>query len=187
MSDRVTPTPPSAIASPGWSPGNTGFIAAFSIAEISRAGPIASVSATTGMLRDSCRASRIRAEFMTQRPSSLNIRTPAAAISAMGDSRSPASPIVIEPTGNTSAFPAARPNAAMWAARATESVTGSVLAIAKTAVKPPRAAQAVPLATVSDASKPGSRRWVCMSTKPGSASSPSASITSAPGAISATR
>ena len=38
-------------------------------------------------------------------------------------------------------------------------------------------AAAVPLATVSASSRPGSRRWVCRSTRPGRAISPSASST----------
>ena len=52
------------------------------------------------------------------------------------------------------------------------SATGSVLAIACTAVKPPIAAAWVPVSTVSASSRPGSRRWVCRSTRPGSAISP---------------
>ena len=38
----------------------------------------------------------------------------------------------------------------------------------------------VPVSTVSASSRPGSRRWVCRSTRPGSATRPSASTTSAP-------
>ena len=53
--------------------------------------------------------------------------------------------------------------------------TGLVLAIAKTAVKPPLAEARLPVSTVSLCSKPGSRRWVCRSTRPGSACRPSAS------------
>ena len=40
-----------------------------------------------------------------------------------------------------------------------------------------------PVRTVSASSRPGSRRWVCRSTRPGSATSPSASTTSAPVAV----
>ena len=49
--------------------------------------------------------------------------------------------------------------------------------MASTAVNPPAAAARVPVSTVSLCSKPGSRRWVCRSTRPGSAMSPSASMT----------
>src|ERR1039457_1604093 len=47
------------------------------------------------------------------------------------------------------------------------SITGSVFAIAQMVVKPPAAAARVPVATVSLYSKPGSRRCVWRSTKPG--------------------
>ena len=50
-----------------------------------------------------------------------------------------------------------------------------MLAIASTAVNPPRAAASVPDCTVSASSRPGSRKWVCRSTRPGNATSPSAS------------
>ena len=52
------------------------------------------------------------------------------------------------------------------------SATGSVFAIACTAVKPPIAAACVPVSTVSASSRPGSRRCVCRSTRPGRATSP---------------
>ena len=59
------------------------------------------------------------------------------------------------------------------------SATGLVLAIANTAVYPPRAAAAEPVSMSSAYSRPGSRRWVCRSTKPGSSTCPVASITTA--------
>src|ERR1700676_522251 len=57
------------------------------------------------------------------------------------------------------------------------SLTGSVLAMQATAVKPPAAAAMVPVATVSLYSWPGSRRWTCMSISPGATTSPEASRT----------
>src|SRR6202521_2400933 len=57
------------------------------------------------------------------------------------------------------------------------SLTGSVLAMQVTAVKPPAAAAMVPVATVSLYSWPGSRRWTCMSISPGATTSPAASRT----------
>ena len=57
------------------------------------------------------------------------------------------------------------------------STTGSVLAMQQTAVKPPAAAAAVPVAIVSFSSFPGSRRWVWISMKPGARSIPDASRT----------
>ena len=47
------------------------------------------------------------------------------------------------------------------------SVTGSVLGIAQTAVKPPAAAAMAPVATVSSSSWPGSRRCTWRSMRPG--------------------
>ena len=72
--------------------------------------------------------------------------------------------------------PARRPRAARCSAASAVSVTGEVLAMASTAVYPPRAAARVPEPTVSASSRPGSRRWVCRSTSPGRATSPSAAI-----------
>jgi hypothetical protein len=60
-----------------------------------------------------------------------------------------------------------------------ESFTGVVLGIAHTAVKPPAAAARAPVAMVSLSSRPGSRRWVWMSMKPGVTTQPVASKTSA--------
>ena len=60
------------------------------------------------------------------------------------------------------------------------SFTGSVLGMAQTAVKPPAAAARVPVAIVSLSSRPGSRRWVWMSMKPGQTTRPFSSRTWAP-------
>src|SRR5574337_1080554 len=57
------------------------------------------------------------------------------------------------------------------------SLTGAVFGIQQTAVKPPRAAAIVPLAIVSLSSRPGWRRWTCMSINPGQTTRPVASIT----------
>src|SRR5258708_1176379 len=59
------------------------------------------------------------------------------------------------------------------------SLTGLVLGMQQTAVNPPRAAALVPVSIVSEFSCPGSRRWTCMSMKPGATTSPVASNTSA--------
>ena len=68
---------------------------------------------------------------------------------------------------------------------AAESSGGSVLGIAQTVVKPPRAAARVPLATVSAVSPPGSRRWACRSHRPGASTSPRPSSRSAAGSAAA--
>ena len=62
------------------------------------------------------------------------------------------------------------------------SFTGCVLGMQQTAVKPPRAAERVPVSIVSDISWPGSRRWQWRSMKPGATISPLASKISAPSA-----
>ena len=57
------------------------------------------------------------------------------------------------------------------------SLTGDVFGMQATAVKPPATAAAVPVATVSLCSCPGSRRCTCMSISPGQTTSPPASST----------
>ena len=84
--------------------------------------------------------------------------------------------------GRTSQCPYSLPNRQTCSTTPAVSATGSVFAIACTAVNPPRAAACVPDSTVSASSRPGSRRWVCRSTSPGSRTSPSASMTCAPAA-----
>ena len=114
-------------------------------------------------------ARRISTASETHLPSSENTRTRAAlsAIAPSSASRSPPSPTVTAPTGKTSQWPASRPSRQTCSTTPAVSATGSVLAIACTAVKPPRAAAWVPVSTVSASSRPGSRRWVCRSTRPG--------------------
>src|SRR4029450_11297896 len=52
------------------------------------------------------------------------------------------------------------------------SFTGEVFGMHATAVNPPATAAAVPVATVSLCSCPGSRRWTCMSMRPGATTTP---------------
>ena len=47
------------------------------------------------------------------------------------------------------------------------SIGGSVFGMHATDVTPPATAAAVPVAIVSSSSRPGSRRWTCMSIQPG--------------------
>ena len=107
----------------------------------------------------------------THCPSSEKTRTRAAesAIAPSSASWLPRRPAVTAPTGRTSQCPAWRPSRQTCSTTPAVSATGSVLAIACTAVYPPSAAAAVPLATVSASSRPGSRRCVCRSTRPGRA------------------
>ncbi len=127
-------------------------------------------------------ARRITRALATQRPSSENTVTRARerCIRPSSASSSPPSPRVTAPTGCTSTRPAWRPRSWTRSAASAVSVTGLVLAMARTAVNPPTAAACEPVSTVSASSRPGSRRWVCRSTRPGRATSPSASTTRAP-------
>src|SRR5260370_13371620 len=59
-------------------------------------------------------------------------------------------------------------------------LTGRVMGMQKTEVNPRGAAALVPVSMVSEFSCPGSRRWTCMSIKPGVTTRPVASNTSAP-------
>ena len=52
------------------------------------------------------------------------------------------------------------------------SIAGSVFGMHATDVTPPATAAAVPVAIVSSSSRPGSRRWTCMSIRPGETISP---------------
>ncbi len=133
-------------------------------------------------------ARRITRGSWTHLPSSEKTRTLARerAIRPSSASSSPARPRVTAPTGCTSTSPAVRPRSRTRSAASAVSVTGEVLAIASTAVNPPSAAAREPVSTVSASSRPGSRRWVCRSTRPGRATRPSASITWAPVGASGT-
>ena len=127
-------------------------------------------------------ARRMTRGSATHLPSSEKTRTRARdrCMRPSSASSSPARPLVTAPTGCTSTRPAATPRSWTRSAASAVSVTGLVLAIAKTAVNPPTAAAREPVTTVSASSRPGSRRGVCRSTRPGRATSPSASTTSAP-------
>src|SRR4051794_4569864 len=127
-------------------------------------------------------ARRISDASLTHLPSSEKTRTRAAE-SAMVPSSAislPARPTVTAPTGKTSQWPCCWPSRQTCSTTPAVSATGSVLAIAWTAVKPPTAAAWVPVSTVSASSRPGSRRWVCRSTRPGSSTQPVASSSSSP-------
>ena len=106
------------------------------------------------------RARRMSKASDTQCPSSLKTRTRAAesAIVPNSASCSPRRPTDTAPTGCTSHKPMSRPSRHTCSTTAAESATGVELAIANTAVNPPRAAAAVPVSTVSASSRPGSRR-----------------------------
>ncbi len=87
-------------------------------------------SSARRITRASCDAVAVVGEDPDPRPGSGAMRPSSA-------SSSPARPLVTAPTGWTSTSPAARPRSRMRSAASAVSVTGLVLAIASTAVKPP--------------------------------------------------
>ncbi len=123
---------------------------------------------------------RMTAADMIGRPSSESATAPARWSASAGASRSPFCPTVTAASGWTRQCPASRARASTHSIHAALSTTGSVLGIAHTAVKPPAAAARVPLAIVSLNDWPGSRRWTCVSTRPGASSAPPASTTAVP-------
>ena len=122
-------------------------------------------------------ARRMSPASITGRPSSDTATMPARCISPISASRSPSSPSDSAPIGCTRAPPASAARSRMKRVTAPLSFTGSVFAMQAIDVKPPASAAATPVATVSLYSCPGSRRWTCMSTRPGRTSSPRASST----------
>ena len=127
-------------------------------------------------------ARRMSVASQTGAPSSEKATQPAAARSPSSASSFPARALLTAPIGRT------RTDARASASRRTcsmierLSIAGSVLGMAQTVVKPPRAAASVPVAMSSLYSRPGSRRCVCRSTKPGVTTSPRASISPTPSA-----
>src|SRR3972149_6142932 len=105
-------------------------------------------------------------------PSSEIATAPAATISPISASSRPSIALVVAPTGCTRDFPATAAFFRMYSVTAAQSFTGWVFAIEATAANPPAAAAAGPEAMGSLFSKPGSRRWACMSPKPRRATGP---------------
>ena len=127
-------------------------------------------------------ARRITRGSKTQCPSSLKTRTRAteSAIAPISARCSPSKPRVTAPIGNTSSKPVACPSRYTCSTTPAVSATGEVFAIALKAVKPPFTPAREPDSTVSASSLPGSRRWVCKSTRPGRRMDFAASMTCAP-------
>src|SRR5215203_3945690 len=116
---------------------------------------------------------------MTGRPSSDTATAPARIISPISAISSPFSPLLMAAIGWTRAKPWRRASKRMCSVTERLSLTGSVLAMQATPVKPPAAAAMVPVRTVSLYSWPGSRRWMWMSISPGATTRPEASNVSA--------
>ena len=114
----------------------------------------------TGMLNIDAYSSarRISRAVSTGRPSSVMATHPAFTRSPISVSCVPFEPIETAPMGNTRARLASAARFKMNSVTDAESLTGVVLGIHATAVNPPATADAVPVATVSLCSWPGSRR-----------------------------
>src|SRR5579864_6573834 len=113
-------------------------------------------------------------------PSSETATIPASRIAAISEMSSPLLPMLAAPIGQTRTWPCTLARSTMKRVIEALSLTGRVLGMQQTAVNPPRAAALVPVSMVSEFSWPGSRRWTCMSMKPGATTRPVASKTSAP-------
>src|ERR1700722_16340481 len=125
---------------------------------------------------------RISRAVATGFPSSLTATIPASFMAAISARASPLLPTDAAPIGQTRTMPWAAARSTIPRVTDALSFTGSVLGMQQTAVKPPRAAERVPVSIVSDISWPGSRRWQCRSINPGATIRPLASKTSASGA-----
>ena len=86
----------------------------------------------------------------------------------ISDNSLPAKPLVTAPIAKTSHNPASIPRRKTCSTTPAVSATGDVFGIAESAVNPPLAPACEPDSTVSESSFPGSRKWVCRSTNPGS-------------------
>src|SRR5271165_733039 len=113
-------------------------------------------------------------------PSSETATMPASRMAAMSAMFSPLLPMLAAPMGQTWTWPWALARSTMKRVMEALSLTGLVLGMQQTTVKPPRAAARVPVSMVSEFSWPGSRRCTCISMKPGATTRPVASKTSAP-------
>src|SRR5581483_4381270 len=125
-------------------------------------------------------ARRITREFITGWPSSEMAIAPASFIAPISASCSPALSFVMAPIGKTFTRALRRARSTMKLVTVALSFTGIVFGMQHTEVKPPAAAAREPVSIVSACSMPGSRRWTCMSMKPGATISPPASRISAP-------
>src|SRR5579875_113496 len=123
---------------------------------------------------------RIRRAVAMGLPSSLTATMPASFIAAISASASPLLPTDAAPMGHTRTLAVAAARSTIPRVTEARSFTGCVLGMQQTAVKPPRAADFVPVSMVSESSPPGSRKWQCRSMNPGATKSPEASRISAP-------
>src|SRR5437773_7728358 len=113
-----------------------------------------------------------------QRPSSVMATTPALASEPIGANSSPNNPLDIAPDGSTLMQADSAARSLIQAIVPGLSATGDVFGMQTIVVNPPAAAARAPEAIVSLWLNPGSRRWTCMSIKPGQTMRLLASISS---------
>ena len=128
-------------------------------------------------------ASRMRLAFCTGTPSSDSATAPAAFSASKSVSACPFCPRVTAPIGQTCTPQAAAAFPFKKSICSGLSTAGRVLGMQAIEEKPPRAAARAPVSTVSLYSKPGSRRWTCISTRPAHTTIPLASMSFAPGSL----
>ncbi len=131
-------------------------------------------------IRQYSKARRISSASLTGEPSSVKATAPASTNWPISANSFPSRFLLTQATTSTLQW------SALWARSRTNSTAawlsmgGSVLGMQAIEVKPPASAAAVPVSMVSSSSKPGSRRWTCMSISPGLTILPAASITVSP-------
>ena len=126
-------------------------------------------------LRARIRASRMRPALTMPRLSSDRATAPAFFRASLSVSSSPSRPRVTVPTGRTLAGQGAE-RVNISAIRSGLSSGGVVSPMQASVVTPPRTAAAVPEDRSSRSVWPGSRRWTCISIRPGATISPAASM-----------
>src|SRR6185436_1966920 len=120
-------------------------------------------------------AMRIRWEEEMGCPSSETATMPLFTMSPISASSSPFPCLLMHPIGKTFTVARARAWETMYSVMLWLSFQGSVLGITAMEANPPAAAAALPDSMVSSSSRPGSRRWTCMSMKPGATTLPETS------------
>ena len=128
-------------------------------------------------------ASRTRLASCTGTPSSERATHPASCRAAASVSDCPFCPRDTAPMGHTRTPQDSPARRSTYSICSGVSSTGRGLGIQATEVNPPRAAAAAPVVMSSLYSKPGSRRWTCISTRPAHTLRPLASITRATGSL----
>ncbi len=113
-------------------------------------------------------------------PSSETATTPLPLSSPISANSLPSNPFVMLPIGSTLAAPFFLVIEWIKATVSWLSMVGLVFGMQARSTNPPLAAALVPVSIVSASSFPGSRRWTCISIKPGETIFPLTSMTLSP-------